>query len=41
MLGHESRNKIVNFVLPACDRHAAIIGEQKAKKQAGSVGLRF
>src|SRR5580704_2544052 len=41
MLGHESRNKVVNFVLPACDRHAAIIGEQKAKKQARSVWLRF
>ena len=36
MLRHKSRNEVVYFPLSACDRHAAIIGEQKAKKQVGN-----
>ena len=37
MLCNESRNEVIHFPLPACDGHAAIIGEQKAKKQVGSI----
>jgi hypothetical protein len=30
MLRHKPRNKVVHFPLPACDGHAAIVGEWKA-----------
>jgi len=30
MLRHEPRNEVVHFPLPACDSHAAIVGEWKA-----------
>jgi hypothetical protein len=30
MLGHKAGDEVVNFVLPARDRHAAIVGEYKA-----------
>ena len=33
VLRHEPRDEVIHFVLPACDRHVAIIGEDKAKKQ--------
>jgi hypothetical protein len=30
MLRHEAGDKVVDFALPACDRHADIVGEYKA-----------
>ena len=30
MLRHEAGDEVINFALPACDRHAAIVGEWKA-----------
>jgi hypothetical protein len=30
MLRHEAGDKVIHFALPACDRHAAIVGEGKA-----------
>jgi len=39
MLRHEPRDEVVHFVLPACDRHAAIVGEYKAKSRGSAVML--
>ena len=36
MLRHESRNEVVHFPLPACDSHADIVGEYKAKSSVGA-----
>jgi hypothetical protein len=30
MLRHEAGDEVVDFALPACDRHALIVGEWKA-----------
>ena len=30
MLRHEARDEVIHFALPACDRHAGIVGEGKA-----------
>lgn len=30
MLRHKPRDKVINFALPACNRHAHIVGEWKA-----------
>jgi len=33
MLRHEAGDEVVDFALSACDRHADIVGEYKAKCQ--------
>jgi hypothetical protein len=30
MLRHEAGDEVIHFALPACDRHAGIVGEGKA-----------
>jgi hypothetical protein len=30
MLRHKAGDEVINFALPACNRHAAIVGEWKA-----------
>jgi hypothetical protein len=30
MLRHEAGDEVIDFALPACDRHAGIVGEGKA-----------
>jgi hypothetical protein len=30
MLRHKAGDEVIHFALPACDRHAGIVGEYKA-----------
>jgi hypothetical protein len=36
MLRHKAGDEVINFALPACDRHGDIVGEWKAKCQEES-----
>jgi len=36
MLRHEAGDEVIHFALPACDRHARIVGEYKSECQGES-----